>query len=108
MEINNTEDTLNRLKKDELINLVLHIMQDNVTSKVESLTKQISDILELNKKLEADVAVCKAANNALKTQIVELQRVSWSNSQYSRRESLEVAGISEDVLYKDLEKLCSA
>ena len=48
MEINHTEDTLNRLNKDELINLVLH-MQDNVTSKVESLTKQISDIMDLNK-----------------------------------------------------------
>ena len=43
-------------------------------------------------------------NNVLNSQMVQVERKSWSSEQYSRRECLEVVGIPESVTVGSLEE----
>ena len=43
--------------------------------------------------MESELSVSRNVTTNQKRQIVELERQSWSNEQYSRRECLEVAGV---------------
>ena len=54
-------------------------------------------------KLEPERSVARQVNNKLKEHIVSLERQCWSNSQYSRRECLEITGIPDKTDQKDLE-----
>ena len=47
--------------------------------------------------------VTKLVNTKLKEKVASLERQTWSNSQYSRRECLELSGIPETIENKDLE-----
>ena len=55
-------------------------------------------------KLEAELVVNKRVNSELCKRIVTMERQCWVNSQYPRRECLEVAGIPRQVDEKNLEK----
>ena len=44
-----------------------------------------------------------SVNTKLKEKVVSLERQTWSNSQYFRRECLELSGIHETIENKDLE-----
>ena len=53
--------------------------------------------------LRSDLSITKLVNTKLKEKVVSLERQTWSNSQYSRRECLELSGIPETIENKDLE-----
>ena len=55
------------------------------------------------KKLESDVSVSRIVSSLLTEQMINAERQCWSNAQYSRRECLEVVGISSPANIKDLE-----
>ena len=65
------------------------------------LRHDLSDLKQNYIKLESELSVARQVSHILKEHIVTLERHCWSNSQYSRRECLEISGI----LYKTVQKL---
>ena len=55
-------------------------------------------------KLEADLAISRSVNTKLWDRIISLERHCWSNSQYSRRECLEITVLPDDINNEDLEE----
>ena len=57
---------------------------------------------QMIKYVNAELQQCKRFNSCLLTRIIQLERNAVTNSQYSRRETIELspvpAGITEDVL----------
>ena len=51
----------------------------------------------------ADLTVTKAVNESFRNQILTLERQCQSNVQYSRRETLEISGIPENIDDNELE-----
>ena len=79
-----TEEALDKLNKKELITILLSLQ-----SKVQSANNEILDqVCQLNQKFN---------------QLVDMERQCWANTQYSRRECLEVEGIPDSVQNNELE-----
>ena len=95
-------DKSKALKKTQLIDLFLK-MQDQTNSTIVSLMAEMKDLSSSFKRLESDVQIVKTVNNNLIKQLENTERQCWANTQYSRRECLEVIGIPKTVESKDLE-----
>ena len=54
-------------------------------------------------KLQSELVVTKQLNTELTKRIVTLERQCWANTQYSRKECLEVVGIPRQVDHNQLE-----
>ena len=104
-----SEATLKKLSKDEVINLLLDYQNKFETTltrlnmDLSGLRQDLSDLKQNYIKLESELSVARQVNNKLKEHIVSLERQCWSNSQYSRRECLEITGIPDKTDQKDLE-----
>ena len=70
-----------------------------INTDLSGLRQDLSDLKENYIKLESELSVARQVNNKLKEHIV------WSNSQYSRRECLEITGISDKTDQTDLENM---
>ena len=58
-------------------------------------------------KLEADIATARNANSLLSSRLVDTERQCWANAQYSRRETLEIAGLPKTLTNDKAEtKVC--
>ena len=80
-------------------------MQSKITG-MQSNTKILEEVRKLNDKfinLESQLLVKKNVNSLLQQRVIDLEIQCWANAQYSRRECLEVAGISESVKQDELE-----
>ena len=104
-----SEATLKKLSKDEVINLLLDYQNKfettltRMNADLSGLRQDLSDLKQNCIKLESELSVARQVNNKLKEHIVSLERQCWSNSQYSRRECLEITGIPDKTDQKDLE-----
>ena len=68
-----------------------------------------NDLNELKTKfcrLESDLHISRNIIDKLSDKLVILERKCHANEQHSRRECLEVSGISAEVADKDIEKKC--
>ena len=100
--VSHTEESLDKLLKKDLINLVLKL-QEKVSTVNEEVLDEVRKINKNFERLESDLSVTKNANCLLQKQIVKLERECWANAQYSRRECLEVVGIPSSVSHDCLE-----
>ena len=104
-----SEATLRKLSKDEVINLLLDYQNKfettltRMNTDLSGLRQDLSDLKQNYIKLESELSVARQVNNKLKEHIVSLECQCWSNSQYSRQESLEISGIPDKFDQKDLE-----
>ena len=105
-----TDEELKKLTNDGLIEYIatLHSSYMSVVNENKSLKQSLLDLNDRFLKLEATVnELTKKKDgdeNDLKRSIYELQKQSHSNSQYSRRDSLEFVGIEESVSKEKLEE----
>ena len=97
-----TENSLSRVNKDDLIRLALDCQQKYDTT-LDKISKELVELRKSYNKLESDFAITKAVNESLRNQIITLERQCWSNAQYSRRETLEISGIPENIDNGELE-----
>ena len=97
-----SESALKKLHKDEIINLALDY-QNKFDSTLPGIRNELSDLKKDFEQLRSDFSITNLVNTKLKEKVVSLERQTWSNSQYSRRECLELSGIPETVENKDLE-----
>ena len=100
---------IKKISKDEVINLLLDYQNKfemtltRINTNLLGLRQDLSDLKENYIKLDSEFSVARQVNNKLKEHIVSLERQCWSNSQYSRRECLEITGIPVKTNQKDLE-----
>ena len=106
MAFNHTEESLKNMKKEQLVELVLHL-QNKTTEAINTLTEEVRNVNQNFKRLESDVIITKNTNSLLMNKLIETERQCWANAQYSRRECIEVIGIPTTIDNKDLEeKVC--
>ena len=96
------EWTLDKLSKEDIIGITL-----SLRNKVEQYTNVNTDALEeirnFNEnflKLEYEINIVKNVNTLLNKTVNDMERQCWANTQYSRRECLEVVRISREVSNK--------
>ena len=100
------EECLQKLSKSQLIAMVLS-QRDEIKATIESLKDEVKEMNTNFKKFEADVSIAKTVSNLLTKKSVDIERQSWANARYSRRECLELAGIPTSIPQQNLEeKVC--
>ena len=57
------------------------------------IRNELSDLKKDFEKLGSDISVARQVNSVLREKVTSLKPQCWSNSQYSRRECLELTGI---------------
>ena len=90
-------------RKDEITSLALDY-QSKFDSTLAVIRNELSDLKKDFEQLGSDLSVTKLVNTKLKEKVVSLERQTWSNSQYSRRECLECSGIPESIENTYLER----
>ena len=94
-----TEESLDKMLKRDLIPIV-HNLQTAIADKNNSKNELLEEIRKVNdnfSKLQSELAITKQVNTELTRRIVTLERQCWVNAQYSRKECLEVVGITCEV-----------
>ena len=94
---------LRRLTQDELVNLSLEY-QSNFNLTLANIDKDMSELRNGFKKLEADLAIYRSVNTKLRDRKISLERQYWSNSQYSRRGYLKITGLPDNINNEDLQE----
>ena len=89
-----SEPALKKLLKDEIISLALDY-QSKFVSTLAGIRNKLSDLKKDFEQLRSDLSITKLVNTKLKEKVISLERQTWNNSQYSRRECLELSGILE-------------
>ena len=104
-----TEGALDKLSKKELIGITLSL-QNRVEQYSNVNTDALEEIRKFNKnfvKLECEINIVKQVNTLLNKRVIDMERQCWANAQYSRRECLEVSGISRDFPTRSWNQKCS-
>ena len=111
-----THTQLDKLSKNDLISYALEVQDKyndsvDISNKLEkaiqdisSIQKVVQELKEQNTMLESTIAVSNAVNSQLVKRIEDLERQCNANSQYSRRECLEISGIPPSVNNDHLEE----
>ena len=89
-----TRAAVEKMPKEELVNTVLNY-DKTMESTLADLNKEISKINKNFEKLESELSISKTVNNALNKRVIQLEKQCWRNEQYSRRECIEVVGLSD-------------
>ena len=89
-----TRAAVEKMPKEELVNMVLNY-DKTMESTLADLNKEISKINKNFEKLESELSISKTVNNALHKRVIQLEKQCWRNEQYSRRECIEVVGLSD-------------
>ena len=98
-----TGDSLDKLRKQDLIPIVLSL-QSKLEDKDKTVLEEVRKFNDSISKLHAELAVTKNVNNLLLTRLSTLERQCWANTKYSRRECLDIVGITREVSREVLEK----
>ena len=73
------EQALQRLTKDELVNLTLEY-QSKFNSSLANIDKDMAELRNNFKQIGADLAISLSVNTKLRDRIISLERQCWSNS----------------------------
>ena len=97
-----TEEVLGNLNKRELTGMVIPL-QGKETKKHDLILEEIRKLNDKFSQFESENAVIKQADSLLSKRLVDIERQCWANAQYSRRECIEMMGISNSVKNNELE-----
>ena len=96
-----SDEALRKLNKGDLIGISLSLQ-----SKMESSNARILEELKLVNdkfdKLEAGAAIARNAKSLLSSRLVDKERQCWANAQYSKRETLEIVGLTKSYVLSGL------
>ena len=98
-----SEAALSKLTKDEVIALTFEhqTILDNI---LFNISKELNELRNYFKKIESELSVSINVNSKLHERVVALKRQCWGNSQYSRRECLEITLVPDSISKNDLEE----
>ena len=102
------------MSKEELIQELTNINSsfvNNINVKLTDLSERFNEFTSKYDKVYSELQQCKSYNSHLLMRIIQLERNTVTNSQYSRRETIELnpvpAEIHEDVLEDSICKVLS-
>ena len=100
-----TRSQYENLIKEELIQELTNIFSsfvNNIDATLTDLSDRFNDFTSKYDKVYSELQQCKSYKSHLLTRIIQLERNAVTNSQYSRRETIEInpvpAEIHEDAL----------
>ena len=102
-----TNDSLDKLRKQDLIPTVLSLQSKLDEANNETNNKVLQEVRNLSDtitKLSAELSITKNVNTVLSSKLVTLDRQCWLNAQCSRRECLDIVGIPREVIGEVLEE----
>ena len=109
-----TRNQYENMSKEELIQGLTDINSsfvNDINTKLSNLEEKFNDFLSKYDNVNSELQQCKKFNSHLLTRIIQLERNAVTNSQYSRRETIELnpvpADITEDVLEENICKALS-
>ena len=104
----------NMNKEEELIQELTDINSsfvNDVNTKLSNLEENFNDFLSKYDNVNSELQQCKTFNSHLLTKIIQLEGNAVADSQYSKRETIELnpvpADITEDVLQENICKTLS-
>ena len=100
-----TKSQMQKMNKDEIINFC-YDLQDKQMKSLKDIQLKLDSLQKLEERLvivESDLEIAKNINNTLLKKVKDVERRCWANSQYSRRECLEVVGIPESLVDEELD-----
>ena len=101
-----TNDSLDKLPKQDLIPIVLSLQSklDEVNNEANNrVLKEVRNLSYITK-LSSELSITKNVNAPLSSRLVTLERQCQENAQYSRRECLDIVGIPHEVSGEVLEE----
>ena len=102
-----TNDSLDKLRKQDLIPIVLSPQSKLDEANNEANNKVLEEVRNLSDtitKLSSELSITKNVNTILSSRLVTLERQCWANAQYSRRECLYIVSIPREVSGEVLEE----
>ena len=100
-----TESSLTRLNKKDLLRMLLDY-QGKFNNILDKLKSDLNQLKTKFCKLASDLHISRNVNAKLSDKLVVLERKYHANYRYSRRECLEILGISAEVGDEDIENKC--
>lgn len=97
-----SENELKELNKKQLVAMVIELKSENAN--LRDLSIKLKDIDEKISKIQSDLEISRNVSNLLQEKVICLERKLADQSQYSRRECLEVSGIPVSVTDVNLEE----
>ena len=94
--------SLEKLGKSDLARLVIDY-HNKFDTALNNMNSELLDLKNKFTKFEPDLEISR---NVIKLvdQVTKLEWKSWENEQYSKRECIEISGISQSIEQLDLEK----
>ena len=74
-----------------------------LSDQIHKLTEAIDQISAENRKLTSELVITKNVNSRLEERIINLEKNQAKGKQYSRRNNVELSGISNSICDEDLE-----
>ena len=109
-----TRSQYENMSKEEVIQELTVINSsfvNDINTKLSNLEEKFNDFLSKYDNVNSELQQCKEFNSHLLTRIIQLEQNAVQNSQYSRRETIELnpvpAYITEDVLEENICKALS-
>ena len=82
----------------------------DLCNQIEKLRESLNQVTTANEKITSELVIFKNVNVNLGNQIVNLEKLQAKAEQYSRRNNIEISGISNEIPDEDLEnnviKIC--
>ena len=91
-----TRSQYENMSKEELIQELTDINSSFVYTKLSNLEEKFNDFLSKYDNVNSELQQCKKFNSHLLTRIKQLERNAVTNSQYSRRETIELNPVPVD------------
>ena len=104
-------DEINAIKKKDLVSeienlkgkVVVNNNIKNLCDEVSRLSENLLKLMESNQKLSSQFIFVKNVNTLLEKGVIELEKSQPKMKQYSRRNNVEISGISHEILDNNLE-----
>ena len=94
---------LNEVSKDKEIEELLSF--DNLSEIINDLTKKMDDFATTLDRVFSELQISKTCNSLLRKRIIDLERSSLDNSQYLRKEMIEISPVLLEVSNDELKGL---
>ena len=106
-----SESVLNSLKRSDLVQKILDLKGKvivdtdlhKLSDQIYKLTEAIDQISLENRKLTSELVITKNVNSRLKERIINSEKNQAKGEQYSRRNNVELSGITNSICDEDLE-----
>ena len=89
-------ESLDKINKRDMINSVLSL-QSKLDEANKNVLDEICKLFNAFLKFQSELAVSQQVNSLLSNKVANMERQSWGNNQYSRRECLDIIGIPSEV-----------